>query len=84
MLFRSISYMHATWGHSGSFPEKEKTAITQGVKALRMFVEGRLKIPDTGLQLGFDANLGDEHQDVRFLVGTRFDIGQLIGRLQHF
>ncbi len=54
------------------------------VGARRLFVEGRLKVPSTGIQLGFDANLGDGHDDIRFTVGTRFDIGQLIGRLQHF
>lgn len=43
--------------------------------------EGRLKIPKLPLYVGFDANLGDGADDVRFLFGTRFDIGKVFSKL---
>jgi hypothetical protein len=48
----------------------------------RLGFEGRLKIPSTPLFVGFDANLGKGPDDVRFLFGTRFDVGTLFGRLK--
>ena len=49
-----------------------------------MLVEGRLKVPYTGLQVGFDANLGAGRDDIRFLFGTRFDIGEAMSRIRGF
>ena len=54
------------------------------ISDIRTMVEGRLKIPDTALQIGFDANLGHGRDDIRFVFGTRFDIGELFGRLRSF
>jgi hypothetical protein len=50
----------------------------------RWGIEGRLKIPMTPLQIGFDANLGAGRDDVRFIFGTRFDIGVLFSKLRLF
>jgi Putative Ig domain len=51
-------------------------------RKFRLGFEGRLKIPETPLFVGFDANLGKGPDDLRFLFGTRFDIGTLFGRLK--
>jgi Putative Ig domain len=51
-------------------------------RRFRLGFEGRLKIPETPLFVGFDANLGKGPDDLRFLFGTRFDIGTLFGRLK--
>ena len=50
-------------------------------RRLRYAFEGRLKVPGAPFQIGFDANAGKGKDDVRFLFGTSFDIGELIGRL---
>jgi len=49
-------------------------------RKFRWGVEGRLKIPETTLFVGVDANLGKGPDDLRFLFGTRFDIGALFHR----
>ena len=76
-----INYLHATWGQSEAFELIKDGVVT---RPLRWFVEGRLMVPNTALQIGFDANLGDGHDDIRFIFGTRFDIGELIERLSSF
>ena len=75
-----ISYLHITWGKAEAFESKGADGVI--VKPSRWFVEGRLKIPDTALQVGFDANLGAGPDDVRFVFGTRFDLGAVIGRMK--
>lgn len=80
-----ISYLHVTWGKSEAFDYlKDPNDPGSIVRNRRTMVEGRLKIPSTAMQIGFDANLGDGHDDVRFVFGTRFDIGELFGRLKAF
>jgi hypothetical protein len=76
-----ISYLHMTWGTSEAF-ELAETPGDDPKQFVRAFVEGRLKIPDTPMQIGFDANLGRGKDDLRFIFGTRFDLGALIGRLR--
>jgi hypothetical protein len=77
-----ISYLHVVFGKSEAFNYKETDGtIIDGTRAM---IEGRLKIPNTAMQVGFDANLGGGRDDVRFLFGTRFDIGELFGRLREF
>ena len=76
-----LSYLHVSWGKSEAF---QLTRAGRTFKPMRMFVEGRLKIPETALQVGFDANLGDGADDVRFVFGTRFDIGEIFKRLKGF
>lgn len=39
---------------------------------------GRLKIPETPFIVGFDGNFGQGPDDVRFIFGTRFDIGKVL------
>jgi hypothetical protein len=48
---------------------------------LRFDVEGRLKIPYAPFFVGFGLNVGSGADDLRFLFGTRFDIGQLLTTL---
>ena len=75
-----ISYLHFAWGTSEAFKYKKAgTSVT--LNPVRMLVEGRLKVPYTAMQVGFDANLGDGRDDVRFTFGTRFDIGEAISRV---
>jgi hypothetical protein len=51
-------------------------------RRFRAGFEGRLKVPETPLFVGFDANFGKGPDDLRFLFGTRFDVGSLFGRLK--
>jgi hypothetical protein len=43
---------------------------------------GRLKIPETPFIIGFDGNFGPGPDDVRFIFGTRFDIGKILHTLK--
>jgi hypothetical protein len=43
---------------------------------------GRLKIPETPFIIGFDGNFGPGPDDVRFIFGTRFDIGKILHTLR--
>lgn len=84
-----ISYLHLTWGKAEAFKYKKTTTENDKetvsiINPTRLMVEGRLKIPDTPMQIGFDANLGEGHDDLRFIFGTRFDIGALFERLKTF
>lgn len=76
-----VSYLHLSWGKAEAF---ERTIGTATKRPWRTFVEGRLKIPETALHVGFDANLGDGKDDIRFVFGTRFDVGELFARLSKF
>jgi hypothetical protein len=78
-----ISYLHITFGKSQAFGEVPE-GETEATMARRWFIEGRLKIPDTALQIGFDANLGEGRDDLRFIFGTRFDLGAVIARMRQF
>ena len=72
-----ISYVHVTFGKWENFE----------MNHWRIGVEGRLKIPETPFQIGFDANVrvrGSAAGDLRFLLGTRFDLGELLGKLHSF
>ncbi|MFN7929781.1 MAG: putative Ig domain-containing protein [Blastocatellia bacterium] len=51
-------------------------------RQFRTGFEGRLRIPQTPLFIGFDANFGKGPDDLRFLFGTRFDVGKLFGQLK--
>jgi hypothetical protein len=80
-----ISYLHVTFGRYEAFevvPDKTQPDIRK--RPWRTVVEGRLKIPESPLQVGFDANIGEGHDDVRFSFATRFDIGELFGKLKSF
>ncbi len=43
---------------------------------------GRLKIPETPFIIGFDGNFGKGPDDLRFIFGTRFDIGKILHTLK--
>lgn len=43
---------------------------------------GRMKIPNTPFIIGFDGNFGKGPDDLRFLFGTRFDIGKVFTALK--
>ncbi len=47
----------------------------------RFAAEGRLKVPATPFQIGFDLNSGRGPDDLRFLFGLKFDIGKLFAKL---
>lgn len=80
-----ISYIHFTWGKSEAFEHKSPDpAVKEPVNPIRTMVEARLKIPYTAMQIGVDTNLGEGRDDVRFIFGTRFDIGQAISRVKGF
>ncbi len=65
-------------------PVRKVPNVEKPINPIRMLVEGRLKIPYTAMQIGCDANLGDGRDDVRFVFGTRFDIGEAISRVAGF
>lgn len=75
-----ISYLDITPGKWENF----EVVDTNGKRdnRMRVGIEGRLKIPATPLLVGFDANLGKGKDDLRFVFGTRFDIGELLGKLK--
>jgi len=83
---RDGMYLHLTWGHYEAFEYPTDAANPAGEisKPVRTVAEARLKIPETPLQIGFDANLGKGHDDVRFSFGVRFDIGDLLAKVKQF
>ena len=64
------------------------------IRQYRVGIEGSLKVPSTPLLLGFSANLGQNlfsthrlqapNDDLRFFIGTKFDIGSVLSKVQHF
>ena len=77
-----ISYLDWTAGKWENFtvPREEDPATIR--RPWRHHFEGRLRIPGTKIiQVGFDANLGKGSDDLRFLFGVNFDIGNLVGKL---
>jgi len=67
----TISYLDILWGrHAGAG------------NSHRWEMEGRLRVPDTPLMIGFDARIGNGQDDVRFVFGTRFDLAKAISRLR--
>ncbi len=52
---------------------------------VRFSAEGVLQVPYSPFFVGFGLNVGRGPDDLRFLFGTRFDIGQLLGKITpHF
>jgi hypothetical protein len=78
-----VSYLHIVVGKSEAFQFRREPGGPV-IDDWRTMIEGRLKIPNTPLQVGMDANLGHGRDDIRFVFGTRFDIGELFGRLNDF
>ncbi|MBZ5558671.1 MAG: hypothetical protein LAO77_15470 [Acidobacteriia bacterium] len=70
-----MSYLHVTVGKWENFPGSD----------WRIAAEGRLKVPTTPFQVGFDANVpyrGGGLADLRFTLGARVDIGTLLAKIK--
>ena len=76
-----LSYLHVT---RGPFENFRKGTDSPEFKPLRWAIEGRLKIPESPMQIGLDANLGQGPDSVAFVFATRFDIGEVFGKLRTF
>jgi hypothetical protein len=70
-----LSYLDVTAGRWENYRE------SNGTRGARLDVNGRFKIPLTILYIGFDANVGPGGSDFRLFVGTRVDVGSILGRL---
>lgn len=81
-----VSYLHVTWGRFEQFeihPDPERPDVR--ARPWRTAIEGRLRIPNTPMQVGIDANIGRKGGDqVAFVVGLRFDVGELFAKLPAF
>jgi hypothetical protein len=72
-----ISFLHFTYGKWGNIREQNGNAVPW-----RFALEGRLKIPDSIFQVGFDANFGPgAGNDVRFIFGARLELGEVAAKL---
>ena len=93
---RSVSYLDITRGKFENFEacrdgnervveiEQGKTCSDAGGtlrSPWRWGIEGRLRIPETPLLLGFQLNSGSNEDDIRFIVGATFDIGKVFSKL---
>ena len=61
---------------------KPRTDLSVRQRTWRLAAEGRLKIPETPFIVGFDGNFGKGPDDLRFLFGVRFDVGNAFGKLK--
>jgi hypothetical protein len=85
-----ISWLTLSMGRWENFeievPTGQKDAMGQDIKVRkrpwRYEALGRLKIPETPFLIGFDGNFGKGPDDVRFIFGTRFDIGKILRTLK--
>jgi hypothetical protein len=84
-----VSYLHAIVGKAENFETRKVTGTDDQGEPLfgppkagrRIMVEGRLKIPESVFQVGFDANLGRGRDDLRFIFGMRFDLGEMLEKI---
>jgi len=85
-----ISLLVITYGRWENFeietPTGTKDAMGNDIlwrqRPYRWEALGRLKIPETPFLIGFDGNFGKGPDDVRFIFGTRFDIGKILRTLK--
>jgi hypothetical protein len=70
-----LSYLDITAGKWENYRE------ANGVRGVRLDVNGRYKIPYTLLYIGFDANTGPGGSDFRVFAGTRVDVSTILGKL---
>jgi hypothetical protein len=85
-----ISWLTISAGRWENFeievPSGQKNAMGEDIlvrrRPWRIEALGRLKIPETPFLIGFDGNFGKGPDDVRFLFGTRFDIGKILHTLR--
>jgi hypothetical protein len=64
------------------FNDKDGNPITVRERPWRYEALGRLKVPNTPFIIGFDGNFGKGPDDLRFIFGTRFDIGKVFTALR--
>lgn len=87
---RLISYLDITRGRWQNLERLIDTGETNNAgekifvrrRPMRWALEGRLKIPALPFLIGFDSNIGEGPDDLRFLFGTNFDIAQLFSLLR--
>jgi hypothetical protein len=85
-----ISWLTLSMGRWENFeievPTGDKDAMGNDInvrqRPWRIEALGRLKIPETPFIIGFDGNFGKGPDDLRFLFGTRFDIGKIMRTLK--
>ena len=85
-----ISWLTLSAGRWENFehriPTGEKDPLGEDIfvrrRPWRIEALGRLKIPETPFIIGFDGNFGKGPDDLRFLFGTRFDIGKIMRTLK--
>jgi len=85
-----ISWLTLSAGRWENFeievPTGDKDAMGNDInvrrRPWRIEALGRLKIPETPFIIGFDGNFGKGPDDLRFLFGTRFDIGKIMRTLK--
>ena len=81
-----ISWLTLSYGRWENFeietPSGLKDAMGNDIlvrqRPYRIEALGWLKIPETPFIIGFDGNFGKGPDDVRFIFGTRFDIGKVL------
>ena len=85
-----ISWLTLSAGRWENFeievPTGDKDAMGNDInvrrRPWRIEALGRLKIPETPFIVGFDGNFGKGRDDLRFIFGTRFDIGKIMRTLK--
>ena len=86
-LISYLDIMRGRWQNlERRIPTGEKNAAGEDIfvrrRPLRWALEGRLKIPALPFVIGFDSNIGEGPDDLRFLFGTNFDVAQLFNLLR--
>jgi hypothetical protein len=64
------------------FRDPNGNPITVRERPWRYEALGRLKIPNSPFIIGFDGNFGKGPDDLRFIFGTRFDVGKVLTALK--
>lgn len=81
-----ISWLTLSYGRFENFEIETPTGIKDAAgndilwrqRPWRIEALGRLKIPETPFIIGFDGNFVKGPDDLRFIFGTRFDIGKIL------
>jgi len=85
-----ISWLSITYGRWENFEVETPTGMKDATghdilwrqRPWRWEALGRLKIPETPFIIGFDGNFGKGPDDLRFIFGTRFDMGKILHTLR--
>ncbi len=78
-----ITYLDITYGKYENFAQPVGASTTKFTHPYRIGMEGRFMVPKMPAFIGFDSNtrVGNSPGDLRFLVGTTFDMGCLIQKI---